>query len=361
MKSALFPARRRRGALLALAAALALAGCGVLVTGTAWVDSDEVKPDSDRVVVVDEVKRLPVAEHANRFAMMAIFAKAVYRKDLPTAERKARGCAYLKTGEDVTLGMPRLPDGSGWYRWRGTGAAIACDDVDGLAYETYVHVRPGPEPFDTRIDEAVLAFRGTENDTWFEFLHDWSSNFAAFFGLEPREYLLAQERTRNIVAALTVKNKQLPIYATGHSLGGGLAQQAGYLSAGVTAVYAFDPTPVTNWGQLKLKKAIEQEDPKIYRVYHWHEGLAYLRNVTSRFNTRRFGRSDYEFFFQKVDPVAMHEMGILACHLARRVTGNMAEHHLPADFARQVLAADYHRRAEDKSAEHPICPAGVHL
>ncbi|OHC63252.1 MAG: hypothetical protein A2040_07580 [Rhodocyclales bacterium GWA2_65_19] len=77
-----------------------------------------------------------------------------------------------------------------------------------------------------------------------------------------------------------------------------------------------------------------------------------MRNVTSRFNARHFGRSDYEFFFQKVPPVAAHEMGILACHLAARIVGAEAAHHYPRDYAQWII------QGAGKQG-HAVCPQGV--
>ena len=331
----------------------ALAGCGALVTGRAWLTSDEVKPNSDDVVVIGEVRTAPAKENANRFALMALFAKIVYRKDLPPEKRGEQSCSYLTKTEPLTLGMPRRADGSGWKRWKGTSEASACVSKDGLAYETYVH-----EDSAGNLDEAVIAFRGTENYNVTELLDDWSTNFAAALGVEPSEFVTAQKLVPNVIKGLKTQFPSIRIYATGHSLGGGLAQQAGYMSSDVLEVYAFNPSPVTNWSFLKLRDLIDKTDPTIFRVYHWHEGLAYVRNVTSRFNSRRFGRSDYEFYFQKDQPVAVHEMGILACHLAKLIQGEEAAHSYPKSFADFVISPEYKLEG---FYEHPVCPASVRL
>lgn len=347
--------------------AFALSGCGTLVTGRAWFDSEEVKPTNDKVVVIGEVKSAPAIESANKFALMALFAKVVYRKDLSPDIRYQLGCAYLPADADVPeVGMPRKADGSGWKRWKGTTKApeaIACFNNGGLSYETYVH-----ETVEGTLDEAVIAFRGTENYNLREKLEDWGTNLGAALGVEPPQYKAAQSLIPKLIDGLVLQSPSIKIYATGHSLGGGLAQQAGYVSKRILEVYAFDPSPVTNWSFLAIhnKAAIEDRkdpiiqntDPTIYRVYHWHEGLAYVRNVTSRFNTRRFGRADYEFYFQQVPPIAAHEMGILACHLSRLIQGNEADHGYSKDFAMFVTSANYNS-PEKNYFEHPVCPPSV--
>lgn len=344
--------------LICALAATALSGCGVLVTGRAWLDSAEIKPSNDKVVVTGEVKSLPAVESANKLALMALFAKVVYRNDLSPEVRNQQGCDYLATDALVPeVGMPRKTDGSGWKRWKGTKEAIACLNEGGLSYETYVH-----ETIEGTLDEAVISFRGTENFNLSESLSDWGSNLGATLGIEPPQYISAQRLIPKLIDGLTSQSPRIKIYVTGHSLGGGLAQQAGYISKRILEVYAFDPSPVTNWSFLAIRNAkdsiIQNPDPTIYRVYHWHEGLAYVRNVTSRFNTRRFGRSDYEFYFQEVSPIAAHEMGILACHLSKLIQGAEADHSYPKDFAVTVTSPSYKL---PQHHEHPVCPSTVKL
>lgn len=317
------------------------------------MSKDEVKPSSTNVVVIGETRTTPSKEVANKFALMALFSKIVYRKELHPDVRKEKGCAYLQESQSFNLGMPRGADGSGWSRWKGNAAAKSCDDIDGLAYETYIH-----QDRNGKTDEAVIAFRGTENYNTEELFNDWSTNFAAALGTEPSQFKIAQERVPQIIEQLKLQFPGIKIYATGHSLGGGLAQQAGYLSPDILEVFAFNPSPVTNWSFLQLNGKIKVQDPIIYRVYHWHEGLAYVRNVTSRFNSRRFGRSDYEFFFQDEKPVAVHEMGILACHLANLIQGDVADHHYPRSFAMSVINPSY---KDKEHFEHPVCPSSVKL
>lgn len=357
MSSRTRPSIGRAAVALTLGTALGLlSACGGVATGSAWLDQEEVKPDPGRVIVTHAVEAQPLAKNISPFALMALFAKVVYRHDLPEAVRRKEGCAYMDAaGEPPSFGMPRKADGSGWKRWK--GAKEACYNEHGLYYETYVHETVGGV-----IDEAVIAIRGTENWNKYDLMHDWGTNVSAAVGIEPAEYARARELTPILVEKLAAAGPKVLIHATGHSLGGGIAQQTAYLSRKLVAAFAFDTSPVTNWSRLVRldkeprtagqKPVMENADPTIYRVYHWHEGLAYVRNVTSRFNSRRFGRSDYEFFFQKVPPVAAHEMGILACHMAARIEGAEANHHYPRDFARRILEGA-------GSKEHAICPDGV--
>ncbi|MES2362739.1 MAG: DUF6792 domain-containing protein [Pseudomonadota bacterium] len=363
--------------------AACLPGCGGLRTAQAWAESEEVQPSRENVVVVESVKRKPVLDEANKFALMALFAKVAYRNDLPEKVRSAQGCDYLaKDAPVLRFGMPFKADGSHWERWKGSGKddEKPCLDKGGLFYETYVHRTDKGV-----IDEAVIAFRGTENYNAREAMEDWMTNLAAFAGFEPPQYVSAQAFIPKVVEGIrsqaVSQGADIRIYVTGHSLGAGLAQQAGYLDARISEVFAFDPDPVTNWNALVMRNAkarneceeklsaalrsdkdavagcrylvIKNPDPVIHRVYHWHEGLAYVRNVTSRFNSRRFGRSDYEFYFQDAKAITAHEMGILTCYLAKSIKGDEADHGYTREFAMSVISPDYGKHGQ----VHPVCPS----
>ena len=386
--------------------AMCLGGCGSLVTLDAWLGSENLEPHNGEEIAAAPPREFGDAETAQvakQFALMAVFAKVVYRKDLDDGVRKAQGCSYLEAGPlALDVGMPPAHDApagrgetvSGWRRWDGKTAqertvAVPCVDKDGLFMETYVHfVHSKDGTGGETIDKAVLAFRGTENYRWSERLADWRTNFSAALGFAPHEYTLAEQAAKAVVDALHNQYPGVEVYATGHSLGGGLAQQAGYLDARIRAVYAFDTTPVTNWGNLQrrhnregaaCKKAllanplpdpaaqdaalqacktvvIKNPDPTIYRVSHRNEGLAYVRAVTTRFNTTRRNRSDYGFFFEKDNPVAAHEMGILACHLSYVMPDDDTVFDYPRAFAQQVISRDYGKEQGAHFSVHPVCP-----
>jgi pimeloyl-ACP methyl ester carboxylesterase len=67
------------------------------------------------------------------------------------------------------------------------------------------------------------------------------------------------------------------ITAVGHSLGGGLAQQAAYADGRIRLVFAFDPSFVTAYSDTPALSAINSRGLKIDRVYEHGEILAYAR------------------------------------------------------------------------------------
>lgn len=311
-------------------------------------------PDTTSVLVVpapelareDEFKR-----YIRRFALMALFAKVVYRQDIPERTRDEMGCDYLKGGID-DFGMPKNENGGGWNRlvlndgwWVAPEGITPCYNQHGLYFETYVHRR---KPFSAP-DIAVIAFRGTENYNLYQKMRDWSSNLAAFFGFDPREYMFARYRAIPLIKEIKQRNTNIKIYVTGHSLGGGIAQQIAYISTAVDAAYVFDSTPVTNWSTLMSASLIPHNyNPIVFRVSHTNEFLQGPRAIASRLSTTRINRSDYEFFFQKTSWINDHEMSVLTCNFAKSMENIDGDFDFPVHFAREIML------------DRAICPATIY-
>ena len=331
--------------LLALLLATTLAGCGVFVTLSAnnathdaHNDTEPLRPQSDRFLV----------DMARRFGLMALFAEAVYRRDLPEQTRDGNGCAYLAAPaqrlEVTRYGMPHGGQGNGgWERWVPASTppdvAPCLDDASGLYYETYVYRNAAG-----RLAQAVIAFRGTENRKGQTF-KDWGSNLAAFLGFEPAQYAAARARMPPLIRALeSVLENQgdgARIYITGHSLGGGLAQQAGYLSKSVKEVFTFNTSPVSNWSQLRLHGQVRNAYPIIHRLYHGGEILEKIRFVSTSVTQARYGRHDIGLQLEGRSSFGGHSMQIIACNFAQLIASEpgqaAADHHYPPDYIRDVL------------------------
>ncbi len=303
-------------------------------------------------------KELPndplMLQYSDRFALMAWFAEIVYRRELIDDGTIDSACDYQRTGAPPSdWGMPRPqasrppnedlggePEESGdpgrWSRYvsknKGTEeekASEACVNKKGLFYETYVFEQDG------QVKRAVLAFRGTENREREKRL-DWSTNLSASLGMEPKQYKFARKKLGPLIDELST-HPEIEIYATGHSLGGGLAQQAGYLFPEIKAVYTFNTSPITNWSRLRLKTIkskggtatktglIRNDYPTIYRVYHTGEALHSIRNVVTTFTTTRYRRYDIGVQLRPKELVGGHSQAILACDFARIFHDNNGE------------------------------------
>jgi len=121
---------------------------------------------------------------------------------------------------------------------------------------------------------ALLAFRGTHIKA------DWYSNLrwidSWIPGVEDH-----YEQTERVTPAIIDYIRQqyganALVFATGHSLGGGLAQTAAYRACGeIPTVFAFDSSPVTKH---RARNLCNGQSPKFfYRVFEQSEILSYAR------------------------------------------------------------------------------------
>jgi pimeloyl-ACP methyl ester carboxylesterase len=142
-------------------------------------------------------------------------------------------------------------------------------------------------------------------------------------------------------------NKSIPIYLTGHSLGGGLAQHIAYVADKmVTATYAFDNSPTTNWSQLRDYE--QARDPVIHRIFQEREVLERIRNAAGKFTDIRYRRTEYAFDLVKTRGVEAHSISNLTCGLAKLVKNPVAVEKNPFDYSETSAQATL----KDKS----LCP-----
>lgn len=285
--------------------AMKYAGIVVFTIGLGCVTIPSVGMASDAETVrvdppnVDELAT-PLVK---RFVLMSLFAKTAYRKDISDdAMRKKNGCNYLTSPPDD------LPETLRWKRLDRNGA---CYNSGGLFFETYVH-----QDGQSKFDKAVIAFRGTE----FKTFADWKANLSGVLRSRKNEYIAAKDAAIPLIRALKSSGVK-DIYLTGHSLGGGLAQEIAYLSGDVTATYTFNTSPVTGWMRQKSEGNVVVDNPVIHRIYMSKEILSYIRKFTRHFNHELPNRVDYRFnYVAKKNPLKAHDMSELTCNFARRVT-----------------------------------------
>jgi pimeloyl-ACP methyl ester carboxylesterase len=289
--------------ILAFILALALAACGTI----------EIVQDKNyaRVRVgAEDAKALPARDAAPYVVGYALLSLAAYddvrygiAKPLAAGSREAEA----QRDDDQAFGTLARPWLAPWalaetlindcrgaprprrdFGFGGRKGDCTLDEsprgriLDGLGLQVWTHGHQGSR----FCREVILAFRGTDRSQ----RDDWLSNFRSLTRVLP---LYDQyEQVQDHVGPILDRVERYPCYrrgrteivAIGHSLGGGLAQQAAYRDGRVRRVFAFDPSFVTGYYDLDPKKRVDNSRGlKIERVYEHGEILAYprllLRNV----------------------------------------------------------------------------------
>lgn len=173
----------------------------------------------------------------------------------------------------------------------------------------------------------ALVFRGTDLGDF----GDWIANLRWLTRLNPftRDQYA---QTRDLVEALTSRvdkdfGPNAEIIAVGHSLGGGLAQQAAYASPRIHTAYAFDSSPVTGSTSADPRvSAANRKGDQIFRIYERGEVLAPLRSIQRQLKPigktnpketeLRFNfRSTFRLGNPGSGPFSQHSMNQLACDI----------------------------------------------
>jgi hypothetical protein len=261
----------------------------------------------------------PYAEEHWEFAWLSVAAYLQTAAGQKHIQKMMQSTAAISTAPDP---LPPLA-AAGWTRWE-------TFPEDGLlakikASHLRVQVWERAEP-----PAVAVTFGGTvfNNDA------DWRANLRWFLPGQRDEYTdvvqtfapaFDLEFKRRSVSTDPARLSSLELYSTGHSLGGGLAQQFAYslppdCIKRVKQVYAFDPSPVT--GFFSVARKLRDENKKgllIDRIYERDEILALLRSLTSLFNKpstiNAAIRGVRYWLFHAWNPIAAHSIDELAAKL----------------------------------------------
>lgn len=252
-------------------------------------------------------------------ATFALLSSVVYMSEVRPEEREDAGKEFVLPG--------------GWER--NDMEAIPGDPDNGLFAALFL--RPAVEGSPPM---AVFAFRGTEPKAG-AFWNDLKASVAPGWHKAPQQYRTAKSWVSEHVANL--KKNHFEIYATGHSLGGGIAQFIAYQFSGITAV-VFNPSPRTAFGSLVAGEA-EYFNPPVCRVVETYElvGLLpgpYVPTIESEKHANRHYCTTVNQF-RWYQPLAGHDIGDLAWGLLNNA---------PSGELRKIAAdriQDHRRVAEE--------------
>jgi hypothetical protein len=295
---------------------LACAGCVSLQQVEGQV---AIRPAGARTITL----LAPVQPYAKRhldYARLSFVAYEVTDGGI-AAEKKA------KDGRRQSGDCPDPEDqlkSARWVRWEDFPSGEALEKIRDFHLRVEVWQKEAPA-------EVVVAFGGAI----FNNRNDWLANLRWFIPFHDDQYT---QVVKTFLPAFVTEFKrrrgqsgsteQQPLLiATGHSLGGGLAQQFAYALPvdqevpRVSAVYAFHPSPVT--GYFSVNKAIRLENAKdlvIERIYERSEILALLRSIQNVFfkpSEKDPAVTGYRYsIVPSAGPIENHSLGVFTCNLA---------------------------------------------
>lgn len=256
----------------------------------------------------------PIAAQARIDVDFALLSQAAYQRVPAKKKDDEANC----DSADAAL------EKAGWSRW----TDFPDSQVQAQIQESHLRV----EVWSNASRQAVaVAFGGTVATSG----KDWRSNLRWFIPGHTDEYTEIIQHFSPALRTEFAKRRQQPewaflqhadLFSTGHSLGGGLAQEFAYSLPDdpnvrrVKKVFAFDPSPVTGFYSVDSRTRDQNiQTLAIDRIYERGEILAILRSlinfiVPPSATTPVIRQVRYNLFYTR-NPFAGHSIAELACKL----------------------------------------------
>lgn len=274
---------------------------------------------SETLETADDLKAGTTAKNllqAKHFATMSalIYDKHHSDKTLdPSAAVEGRDCSFVPIMSNwkqfrIPITAPTRPSDR-----IGEQALLDSDLVYAIWY------RPYPETLGTDYDlQLALVFRGTHKigDFWSNFR--WFTRFMST-GWDQYDLTrtIAKYVEESLLQMVPFRGKKVQVVTAGHSLGGGLAQQAAYASKKIKLVYSFNGSSVTGFYDV-AERDQNKVGIRIYRIHEKGEILAVLRGFMSAIypvSEKNPQITNVTYNFGKGGPVSEHSIDQLACSM----------------------------------------------
>jgi hypothetical protein len=256
----------------------------------------------------------PLFQEAHEDLDFALLSQAAYQRKLDAKEVAVGECV------DADALLQKM----GWMLWPDF------PDTKLLHQIAKFHLRV--EIWSNASRNAVAV---TFGGTVFTNIADWKANLRWFIPRHQDEYtVVVRTFGRDFITDYLGRSKRpdfaflrnADIFSTGHSLGGGLAQEFAYSLPDhanvprVKKVFAFDPSPVTGFYSVgQHLRDHNKQTLAIDRIYERGEVLAILRSLTSFFYVPSAShptiRQVRYNLFQTWNPITGHSIAELVCKL----------------------------------------------
>lgn len=303
---------------------------------------------SNRSVDITEEGAIETVQKVLPYALMSELAyrdydatgnvRAVVDEKSHSSDEKAR--KTLEAKKERAQGWSQLDSGLKEQQWKfQKHIKLACgaNGLENLEFDIWINKAKHPR-------EVVIAFRGTDDPS------DWLSNLRGllFFHRGKDQYarIRRNDFKDEVIAACRNAGPGVVVTATGHSLGGGLAQHLLYASQlwetnPIARVTVFDSSPMTGWYQLgkdrtRARERFNTSLASIINDQHWKstEVMAHKYGFgTMRVNERGEVLAYARFLFRVFD----HEDRFISVLNLNFVKGEAVRQHSMANLAFRLL------------------------